>query len=756
MKPNMSKTRFALASGSLLAYAVVLAAAAPAPQASAQVAGKDSAAESSNTVGEVVITALRRDTKLQKTPLSVTALSGSTLAKDGIEDMAGLEATVPSFTIEDNGPGERRPVIRGIEGAGEPTVGIYYDDFPVTGTPGTTNDAGRFAPDLKLYDMDRVEVLKGPQGTLFGSGSMGGTLRYITKQPDLDSFGGYIEADANSVSHGGVGGGLDGVVNLPLISDHLGVRVLAYDENVAGYIDDVALGVKDINQGVVDGFRVSALFQPADRLTISGLAIYQDAHYNAGSGAFTNTGLKSDYAVYDPLNDRDQLYGVKASYDLGFATVTADVSDFSRNLYFSFPFAGIPIPFSSPPAKGVGLAEQPQLANSDTYELRLTSNSKGPFVWTVGVFDEARTANLQSVIPFAGPTGAINPALPVYINRFVYSDLEQTAVFGEASYTAFDKLTLTLGARAFDYKVGTDQVTLVNAGGSPGTGAPIVAKSTESGWVPKVNLSYQATSNFMAYVQYNQGFRPGGANQINEASIPAGYASDTVQNYEVGEKSDWFDHRLTLNAAVYHEIWDHIQVSAATPDGLFVYVTNAGQALVDGVELEANASFTSHWTGGLSVAYTDARLSEGQPYAGSARRGLSGNTIPAVPMETVDLYSEYKFPVGALQGAIRADYKYVSQSQNEFNPDLVSTTSAPPGAPTSTPDSEFAKMAPYSTVNVSGDLSRPDHWKLSLYVENLFDVRGQSFVLIDAFHPAPGLTYYIQPRTIGLKATTNF
>jgi len=711
--------------------------------------------EQADTLQEVVVTALRRDTTLQTTPLSVTAITGAVLAKDNIQDMADLTATVPSFSVEDNGPGERRPIIRGIQGAGEPQVGIYYDDFPITGTPGATNDAGRFAPDLKMYDIDRIEVLKGPQGTLFGSGSMGGTLRYITKQPDLNEWGGYFESGATDITDGGFGGGVDSVINIPVIQDRLGVRLLAYEQNVPGYIDNVALGVKNINHGLVDGGRLSVLFQPTDQLTFSAIGIYQNARYNAGSGAVASLGdLKSDYAIYDPLNDRDELYGLTGSYNMGFATLTASASYFKRELLFTFPFAGLPIPFTSPTELGTAIIEQPQTANSETYEARLTSNGSSPLVWTLGVFDQQRSADLQSVIPFAGPTGVVDPAYPLFQNRFVSSYLDQTAIFGDAAYTFVDKLTLTLGARYFDYRVGDTSTTPINEGGSPGSDTPVSAQFKASSWVPKVNLSFQATPDALVYAQYNEGYRPGGANQRTEPVVPAGYGSDSVKNYEIGAKSEWLDRRLTANAAVYHEIWNKIQVSGVTPDGLFDYTTNAGQALVDGAELELSAAINRNWSAGISFGYTDARLSEDQPFLpGVPRLGLTGNRIPAVPSSTDNVYTEYRFPVAALQGAVRANYKYVGASQNEFNPDLISPTT---GTPTGTADPFFARMRAYSAVNLSADLGKADRWKLTLFTDNLFDARGETFILIDTFHPSPGSTFYIQPRTVGIRMTADF
>jgi outer membrane receptor protein involved in Fe transport len=253
---------------------------------------------------EVVVTALRRDTELQRTPVSVAAVSADTLSQTHALDFIDFAASIPGFTILDNGPGERRPIIRGIESAGEAEVGIYYDEFPITSTPGATNDAGRFTPDIKLIDVQQVEVLRGPQGTLFGAGSEAGTIQTIFNKPELSEYSGAVAADFANVSHGTHNVMVNGVVNIPMIAGTLGMRLAGYQIDDSGFINNVALGIRGINRGYTNGGRAAVRYEPTDRLTLDLLALYHRAHYDAGNQAIAALGdLESNVPAYDPLDD---------------------------------------------------------------------------------------------------------------------------------------------------------------------------------------------------------------------------------------------------------------------------------------------------------------------------------------------------------------------------------------------------------------------------------------------------------------------
>jgi iron complex outermembrane recepter protein len=718
---------------------------------------------------EVVVTALRRDTELQKTPVSVAAVSGAQLSEKGALDFIDFAASVPGFTILDDGPGQRRPIIRGIEGFGEGEVGIYYDEFPITSTPGATNDAGRFTPDIKLVDVQQVEVLRGPQGTLFGAGSEGGTIQTLFNKPDPGGFSAYVNTDVGKVSHGSQNGVISAVANVPLINDVLAFRVVAYEDSQSGYIDNITLGAHDINRGYADGARVAIRYQPADELTVDVLTLYHHAHYDGGSEAIANLGdLQSNVPAYDPFDDTVYMTGLTAQYRFGFATLIADASYFKRELDFDFTFPGLPIPWADAPAQGLAPfapgdptvgnsnVQQPQNTRAPSYELRLVApNAEAPLQWTFGGFAQDRTAYSGSNLPFVGANGEPDPAYPLFQARSILSTLKQRAVYGEASYKFFERLTLTAGGRWATFTAANSTAYTINLGGSPGTGsyAGSLREASSSKFIKRFNLAYELTGTVMAYVTYSEGFRAGGVNQAvqNEPTVPFGYSPDTIDNYEGGLKTQWFDKRVGVNVDYYHMNWNNIQVQESTPDGLIRFTTDAGRAEVDGVELEATARATPSLNLGLTYGWTYARLTADEPVnPGLTESGYSGNRLPNVPSQSLNFSVDYTHSL-ASDLALRAytAYQYVGRSQNLFSPNLANPVT---GAVTTTPDSGFAYMPGYSIINARIGL-QTDRWTASLYVDNLADKRGITNVLWDPPFTPGRYTYYVMPRVIGVSVS---
>lgn len=748
--PSSFSMRIALRQSTAL---VVLAAVAGFAQPC--LASDELANDGTEQSGEIIVTALRRATSLQETPISIAALDGELLQQKGAKDLIDIAASVPGFTMRDNGPGQRRPVIRGIQGAGEAQVGTYYDEFPISSSPGATNDAGRFAPEIKLVDVDRVEVLRGPQGTLFGGGSMGGTLRIATKKPSLDDWSGSIDSHVGFVSHGGTDIGVDGAVNIPIAPGVAGLRLVGYAGRSDGFIDNLTLGDKNINRSDYVGGRAALRIEPTSNLMLDVFALYQKYKTDAGNATIASLGdLKSNLPAYDPLADKVQLYGATARWETRFATFVGNASYYRRDLDFTFLFPNLAIPRTNPTVLGTGIVQQPETSRARTYELRAQSpDDRSAFVWTIGAYHQDRDALTYSLLPFADATGRPSPTLPHYQDRSIKTTLTQTALFGEASYTLWDKLTATAGVRWFDYKVTSLQATTIAAGGvipaNPGvySGA---APFKQSDTTTKFGLSYKIDSDRMLYVLRSEGFRPGGANQNVSPLIPSGFGSDSVTNYEAGIKSQWFDRRLTLNAAYYHMIWDNMQVAGSTPDGLFRFTTNAGQAKVDGIELELSGRPTPTIELGLTYGHVNARLTQDQPFVpGVPRRGLKGDRVPAVADNSLNLSAEKSFLVNdGLTIRLHGEAQYVAGSQNNLHPTLVSTTT---GADTGIADPYFARYPGYTTydLRLTFDFGK---YTIQAYSTNITDKRGTTFIFVDNFRPA-GYPYYIRPRTMGLRAS---
>ncbi len=733
-----------------------------------QVATADGGA-SAPQLQEVIVTALRRNTDLQKTPVSVAALSADALSQTGAVDFIDFASSVPGFTVLDDGPGQRRPIIRGIEGAGEGEVGIYYDEFPISGIPGATNDAGRFAPDVKLIDVKQVEVLRGPQGTLFGAGSEGGTIQTIFNRPELDTYSGTATADFGKLSHGSDSSRSSAVANLPVVDGVLGVRLVGYHVEDGGFIDNTTFQVNDINRGTTDGGRVAVRYVPVARLTLDLLALYNHSHYDAGNEAIASLGeLESSVPAYDPLDDAVHLYGLTGRYRFDFADLTLDASSYHRDLNFNFTFPGLAIPWSQVQAQGLppyvageptvgnAIVQQPQSARVTTYEARLGApDPSSALQWTIGGFFQDRSAFARSRLPYVGADGEPDPVYPLFQNRTILSALDQRAVYGELSYSFLRKLTVTAGARWARFDASSATAYQINTGGAPGTGAYTGREFSSSKPVGRLSLAYQITGNLMVYGTYSEGFRAGGANQAvaNESTVPIGYGADTVTNYEGGLKSQWIDRRLTLNVDYYYMRWNNIQVQGSTPDGLFRFTTNAGRAKSDGVELEAHA-FAGHGLDlGLTYGLTDARLTRGEPVnPGLTESGYAGNRLPDVPAQELNLSADYtRSLTNALFWRLYVDYQYVGWSQNLFSPDLADRLI---GAVTAVPDPGFARLPGYSVIDLRMSL-QTDRWTAAIYGNNLLDRRGEANVLWDSPFTPGRYTYYTTPRLVGLTLTVH-
>ena len=751
----------------------------PCTVAFAQAVGSDAAAgptaDTSGDLTEIIVTALRRDTPLQKTAISVGAVSADTLSQTGALDFIDIAGSIPGFTLLDDGPGERRPIIRGIEGAGEATVGIYYDEFPITSTPGATNDAGRFTPDIKLVDVQQVAVLRGPQGTLFGAGSEGGTLQTLFNKPDLREFSGTVSADVGEVSHGTQNVATSGVVNLPLVDGMLGVRLVGYHINESGFVRNDTLGINDINEGYSDGGRAAIRYQPTDRLTFDVLVLAHQAHYNAGNETTVSLGkYQSNVPAYDPEDDQVHLYGLTMRYNFDFATLVADASYFRRDFLYNFVFAGLPIPWTYATAQGLapyaageptvgnGLVEQPQDTGAETVEARLSApDPTTALQWTVGGFFQKRNASAGSNIPYAGANGEVDPAYPLFQARTILSSLAQRAGYADVSYKLFDKLTVTAAGRFEDFTATQSTGYAIDLGGEP------TPNATDNGgysgrafsdrkFIKKFNLDYQLTDTLMGYATYSEGFRAGGANQavLNEPTVPNGYGPDTVKNYEAGLKTEWFGKRLLFNVDYYLMDWDNIQVQGETPDGLYRFTTNAGFAKVNGVEAEARVRAMQGLEFGASYGWTFARLTANYPVdPGLTESGYAGDRLAYVPRQQFNLTGDYTYPLSSDYGLrVYLDYQYVGPSQNLPSPYLADPTT---GAVTTTVDPGFVSIGGYSTVNARISL-QSSRWSVGIYGNNL----GNKLAVtnVDWSPPfTPGrYTYTNTPRVIGLTITAKF
>jgi iron complex outermembrane receptor protein len=754
-------------------YRVMLLAATAMASASGTAFAQDSATTTTGYEDEIVVTALKRSTTLQETPISISAVTGDTIANSGVQSIADLNASVPSLTFVDGGPSNRRVVIRGIQAAGEPTVGTYYDETPVTGAIGAGNDAGGSTPELRLFDVERVEVLRGPQGTLYGSGSMGGTLRVIYEKPKFDTeFAG--DVSLSSTRGGGANYEGSAMVNVPVIDDKIAVRAVGFYRNANGYIDNTTLNIKNINDQKSYGGRLLVRLQPTEDLTIDAAAYINRTRTDTNAWTLTSGKFKSDALTRQPVRDNLELYSLTANYDFGGVTLTGivsyldrdldSVSDVSRFIRSTRTAAGCAARVSAgAPCSPTQLTNYYALVDSQsssalfpqqtmqswTAELRLSSDGAGPFNWTVGGFYSDRDTSVANPQSNADPvTGKIIEPQQIATVRFIDDSLRQVAVFGEFSYDITDKLNLTAGARYFKYdKDISGQTTL----GSILVGAVVrplsFVNSSEDGTAFKFNASYKITPDVMLYAEAAQGFRPGGANQvIGLAQELTPYQSDSLWNYEIGLKNTFFDRRLTLNIDAFQIDWSDMQITGRTPNGAFSFITNAGKARVRGLELETTIRPAEGFSITGNASYIDAKLRENQANANVSAPGLKGDRIPYVPKFSAGIAAQYEWALSdTLSGFARIDGNTVGGSYSDFRPS---------GQPTV----NFTRyIDDYQLVNLRLGVEGPESsWAAYLFATNLFDSTAITRATSSAIAVGRTLVNSAAPRTIGLNFRTRF
>jgi iron complex outermembrane receptor protein len=597
----------------------------------------------SDQLQEIVVTAQKRESTVQTTPISITALTGQDLEDRGITDISSVVQSVPGVSMRTSGPGQTELEMRGMTSSGgnSSTVGFYLDDTPLTAPASAQN--GKVVIDPNLYDLNRIEVLRGPQGTLYGAGSMGGTIKLVSNAPNPNAF------DASGqVIFGGTDGGdslnrtVNGMVNLPL-ADNLAVRVVGSLEHLSGWIDriviaqpdfpapinattrgnvaaaPVAAEYKDVNDENLRTVRASLLWKPTDRLSIEPSFMYQEITQGGLNLIDSQPGTLSNYQPYDlpePFEDRIDIGSLNVQYHFDIADLSSTTSYWTRDENLRqdgteeiATVTGAPIYPSEGgfgPTSPVSLEDDKSKQVSE--EIRLTSAGNTQFKWLVGYFYQDFESDWDLFVPT--PDAAPLTGTGDGFTQIQPTKVLQQSFFGEASYTFLEQFTATAGLRRYYYHA-TVNTAVSGWLSSSGTGSNDYFSTAErdTGVTPKFNLSYQLDKDLLLYGTASQGFRPGGGNQpipttgalgggpdgclanlaaIGLTSAPLGFKPDKVWSYELGEKFRGADGRLTINSAGYFENWQHIQQNIPLHCG-FPFTSNAGDAHIYGAELEVNA-----------------------------------------------------------------------------------------------------------------------------------------------------------------------
>lgn len=726
-----------------------------------------------NSIPDIIVTATKRgDEALRNVPIAIQALTGNTLTKAGITQFSEYAGRVPSLSFQDLGPGDKKYIIRGINSTGAATVGAYYDEAVISAD--NRNDGGGRNVDLKLYDIARIEVLKGPQGTLYGASSESGTIRIITNKPNSRDFSGYIAGEVSQTSKGGTNYNLNGMINLPLVTDELAVRLVGWRVDDSGYIDQIRLPAgrrNNVNNDDTWGGRASLRFTPTNELSITASATYQKTHSN-GSARYTPAGTQSfstdgyppvaggDLLNTDlsrsPLDDKVKIFSLTGEYNFAHGSIVATTNYFDRDFLFNFDSSPILFFFGVPIS---GITIQPQSRKIWSNELRYASKFDGPLNFVVGGFYSKEKSNFDvQVVKIndfgdpAGPFSGLNaddalstPTGNTFFGRYDNNRLKQYAAFGEATFAFTPTIKATVGARYFHSSLSAVQETTHPFGGfGPNPPGILHNQASDHKVTYKGNLSWKPNQQVLLYVTAAQGFRTGGLNQADlpfSSGIPRSYGSDSLWNYEVGTKLTMLGGRLRIDAAAYLIDWSNIQVGAVDATGAFPYTTNAGTAEVDGLEADINALLAHGVTLEVGGSYQNARLTSDQP--GPVPRpiilGRNGDRLPNVPHFNGSVNLDVDRPINDRWNyQLHGDVTYRGSSDTKLRRSI---------------DPNNVPLASYSLVNLRAGVS-DRLWTVTAFVRNLLDKRAQVDAIFSSQDPLAYIT--VRPRTIGIGASRKF
>lgn len=585
---------------------------------------------------EVVVTAQRRRQKLLDVPIAVTAISAGDIAARGISSLQDMQYAVPGLTIAETGPGQERIQIDGIGSkggsTGAPTVGEYLDEMPITPT------AGGEGLDLRLIDMARVEVLHGAQATLYGEGSMGGTVHYVTQAPDLERFGGYVDGDWGSITDGAQSYRADAVLNAPLIPSVLGVRLVAGDERDGGWIDSNLTGQKNINGVDFLTLRGTILYQPTDDLSVSLLYLHQRQSQNYQDFGLPDRTTNTAFPTYN--DETYDLANLVIKYDLGWATLVDSAGFLHRHpdvatdftAYFEpyLPLLGLPPSVTSTIA-AIGYPNESK-HNALSDELRLGSNDSGPFNYLVGAyFRYYRTDGVDDTVTYPG-------TLPFELLDEVFAGSSKSwAAYAQLRYKITQRLEATLGVRHYqDHEILTqDGLGVFDIPGT-NTGNAVFTSNN-----PQFNLAYKVDDDGLVYFSASKGFRSGQFNLGAPAPAPPSVGPETLWNYELGDKQEWLDQRLSTDVSVYYNDWKDIQALGVEAGSPLSYYTNSGRASGPGANLALMARPSRELTLSATVGFTDME------YDTHSAETYEGDPLDMVARWTWSLAADDRHPLTA-------------------------------------------------------------------------------------------------------------
>jgi iron complex outermembrane receptor protein len=767
--------------------------------------------EKPKTSEEIVVTARHVEETVQEAPISVAAPTEQQLRDRGAETLEDVSVNVAGFNVQNAGPGQSQVGMRGVSAGRiirdqpgvKEQVGIYLDESVIS--------LSLFTPDLDLFDVSRIEVLRGPQGTLFGSGSLAGTVRYITNQPTLAENNSVAEFTASSIDGGSFGGSLKAATNAAL-GDHAAMRAVGYYTRYEGFIDAVQPNLRvdeGVNTGERKGARLSFLFKPNDKFSITPRVLIQNVDmdgwnridtFNILANPYTTTrpkvalGEREQFTQFkEPYTDEFQLADVSMGYDLGWGALTSITSYTHRDILVvrdataltaSITGGSIGLPASvftidAPLYDATG-------AQSWTQEVRVSSKGQSKWQWVAGAFYSDSNRDYGQNLPVLGfedAARAIGVNIPTAGTKIarkdelyksdLHYDFNQLAVFGEATLAVNDRLDITGGLRWYNFEEDRTQVF----DGIFSDPNDSVGSVSADGFAPRVIVSYKLNDNTRLNAQVSKGFRLGGLNDpLNrplctpqDLAIYDGrgtWEDETLWDYEAGVKTTLGGGRGTFNASAYYNDIEDLQATVTAGSCSSRIIVNVPKARTAGVEAEFEYAPSDAFDFALSGNYNNSELrSDFRSSTGGIVAGIkTGNRLPSVPEFQMAAAATFHFPMrsgmaGYLTGVyqhVGDRYTQVSDQEVGFGTVDITSFAGDIGGPYTQNIVTFDPLLPaYDTVNVRLGVLR-GQWDVAFFINNITDERA--FLALDIERGSRARVSYLTnvPRTFGVSTRVNF
>jgi iron complex outermembrane receptor protein len=698
-------------------------------------------------LSEIIVTAEKRSEKLQDVPSTVSVLSGADLESQGLNQLSDYAKEVPGLNVTAAaGAGVAFPVIRGITlGQGGNHVGVYLDDIPFTpSTQGTGVSGYSFDPDLA--EIDHIEVLAGPQSTLYGANSVGGAIKFVTKQPDLNNFTGSVGIDGSQVDGGGAGYRVRASVNLPLVADRLAVTLSAVYREDPGFVDNAYFGAKNINWDSVEGGRLAILFKISDDLSTTLAALTQHIASPSQQEVYLNPQalrpLLGTLAYSSPI---EPAYIIDTStvsdstrWDMHFATLT-NVASYAHLIGNTLSDATLYGSFIGAPPQDYFRDDTISASNRLTDELRWAS-APGRAEWLLAAFYTEERGYAHQYTQTLNASGRFLPSTDPFYNIYDYrydTKYTEKALFGNFTYHLTDQIEGTVGMR---YARNDQPVHIVQTGDFGAEDARTYGQGSANTYLG--TISYTPESNTTLYARAASGYFPGGSTVVPPSLQALGVSSqigpEYLWNYEVGIKGSAWDRSVVYSADVFHMLWKDLQVNVVV-DGLG-FSGNAGSARSDGVEASLQFVPLERLIVKLNGAYTNARITADLPQAAA----VSGQPLPYSAKFTTAAVLDYQFTsVHGFTPTTGLIYAYRGSSNTEFA-----------GSTTVTASSVY-RLPSYATLDLRGGIDW-SQYSLMFRVENVTDRYGLTYAAPSVAMGAPLEGYVIKPRTFGLSLSARF